>query len=121
MPPKAPLGPSKKIVYGPAGLFGMDSFGTGFLVQSLLGLWLYQRFQVSVTTTASILFWSGLCSAVSYLIAVPIASEKSLPPDAVAEAARSIGVPAAIRRAARVVLRHGRHAGAAEAGLRQHP
>jgi MFS family permease len=76
--PTAPLGPSKKIVYGLAGLFGMDSFGTGFLVQSLLGLWLYQRFQVSVTTTASILFWSGLCSAVSYLIAVPIADRIGL-------------------------------------------
>jgi predicted MFS family arabinose efflux permease len=51
----------------------MDSFGTGFLVQSLLALWLYQRFQLSVTAAAAILFWSGICSAVSYLIAVPIA------------------------------------------------
>jgi len=51
----------------------MDSFGTGFLVQSLLALWLYQRFQISVTAAAAILFWTGICSAVSYLIAVPIA------------------------------------------------
>ena len=56
-----------------AALFGMDSFGTGFLVQSLLALWLHQAFQVSVTTTATILFWSGVCSAISYLVAVPIA------------------------------------------------
>src|SRR6516165_5554414 len=76
--PKAPLGPSKKLVYGMAALFGMDSFGTGFLVQSLLALWLYQAFQVSVTTTATILFWSGLCSAVSYLVAVPIAERIGL-------------------------------------------
>ena len=41
--PEAPLGPSKKLVYGMAALFGMDSFGTGFLVQSLLALWLYRR------------------------------------------------------------------------------
>src|SRR5262249_33233301 len=61
--PEAPLGPSKKLVYGMAALFGMDSFGTGFLVQSLLALWLYQAFQVSVTTTATILFWTGVCSA----------------------------------------------------------
>ncbi|HYM74093.1 MAG TPA: MFS transporter [Stellaceae bacterium] len=72
-PPLAPLGPSKRLVYGLAALFGMDSFGTGFLVQSLLALWLYQRFQISVTTAAAILFWTGICSAVSYLIAVPIA------------------------------------------------
>jgi predicted MFS family arabinose efflux permease len=61
-----------------AALFGMDSFGTGFLVQSLLALWLYQAFQVSVTTTATILFWSSLCSAVSYLLAVPLAARIGL-------------------------------------------
>ena len=76
--PKAPLGQSRRLVYGLAALFGMDSLGTGFLVQSLLALWLYQAFQVSVTTTATILFWSGVCSAVSYLIAVPIAERIGL-------------------------------------------
>jgi MFS family permease len=76
--PQAPLGPSKKLVYRMAALFGMDSFGTGFLVQSLLALWLYKAFQVSVTTTATILFWSGVCSAVSYLVAVPIAERIGL-------------------------------------------
>jgi len=76
--PKAPLQQSKRLVYGMAALFGMDSFGTGFLVQSLLALWLYEAFQVSVTTTAAILFWSSLCSAVSYLVAVPIAGRIGL-------------------------------------------
>ncbi len=70
--PTAPLRQSRKLVYGLAALFGMDSFGTGFLVQSLLALWLYQRFQISVAAAATILFWSGVCSAVSYLVAVPI-------------------------------------------------
>jgi predicted MFS family arabinose efflux permease len=74
---KAPLQESKRLVYGIAA-FGMDSFGTGFLVQSLLALWLYQAFAVSVTTTAAILFWSSLCSAVSYLLAVPIAARIGL-------------------------------------------
>ena len=73
-----PLGQSKRLVYGLAALFGMDSFGTGFLVQSLLALWLYQRFQISVTAAATILFWSGICSAVSYLVAVPIAARIGL-------------------------------------------
>jgi MFS family permease len=76
--PKAPLQQSKRLVYGMAALFGMDSFGTGFLVQSLLALWLYQAFHVSVTTAAAILFWSSLCSAVSYLVAVPIAARIGL-------------------------------------------
>ena len=73
-----PLGQSKRLVYGLAALFGMDSFGTGFLVQSLLALWLYQRFQISVTAAAAILFWSGICSAISYLVAVPIAERIGL-------------------------------------------
>ena len=75
---RKPLGKSKRLVYGLAALFGMDSFGTGFLVQSLLALWLYQRFQISVTTAAAILFWSGICSAISYLVAVPIAERIGL-------------------------------------------
>jgi MFS family permease len=76
--PTAPLQRSKRLVYGMAALFGMDSFGTGFLVQSLLALWLYQAFAISVSTAAAILFWSSLCSAVSYLLAVPIAARIGL-------------------------------------------
>lgn len=76
--PHAPLHKSKRLVYGLAVLFGMDSLGTGFLVQSLLALWLFQSFQISVTTAAAILFWSGIFSAISYLIAVPLASRIGL-------------------------------------------
>jgi MFS family permease len=76
--PAAPLQQSRRLVYGLAALFGMDSFGTGFLVQSLLALWLYQTFQVSVSAAAAILFWSGVCSAISYLVAVPIAERIGL-------------------------------------------
>ena len=59
-------------------LFAIDSFGSGFFVQSLLALWLYQRFGLSVTTAAAILFWASICSAVSFLIAVPIAKRFGL-------------------------------------------
>jgi predicted MFS family arabinose efflux permease len=76
--PHRPLQQSKRLVYGLAALFGMDSFGTGFLVQSLLALWLYQTFQISVTAAASILFWSGICSTISYFAAVPIAQRIGL-------------------------------------------
>jgi MFS family permease len=74
----APLHQSKRLVYGMAALFGMDSFGTGFLVQSLLALWLYQTFHISIAAAAAILFWSSVCSAVSYVIAVPIAERIGL-------------------------------------------
>jgi MFS family permease len=76
--PPAPLQQSRRLVYRIAALFGMDSFGTGFLVQSLLALWLYQTFAVSMTIAASILFWSSICSAISYLVAVPIAARIGL-------------------------------------------
>jgi MFS family permease len=75
---RAPLVQSKRLIYGLAALFAMDSFGTGFLIQSLLAFWLYQRFHISVTATAAILFWSNICAAGSYLLAVPIAERIGL-------------------------------------------
>ena len=76
--PRAALGPSRRIVYGLSTLFALDSLGSGFFVQSLLALWLFDTFDLSVATTASILFWSGLCSALSYLAAVPLAARIGL-------------------------------------------
>jgi MFS family permease len=72
------LGPSKSIVYRLTMLFALDSFGSGFFVQSMLALWLYQRFGLSVSTAAAIFFWASLCSAVSFLIAVPVAKRFGL-------------------------------------------
>jgi MFS family permease len=69
----APLGPAKGIVYKLAAVFSLDSFGGGFVVQSLLALWLYQRFGLSAATTGAIFFWSGVLSALSSLVAVRIA------------------------------------------------
>ena len=59
-------------------LFSIDAFGSGFFVQSLLALWLYRKFGLSVSTTAAILFWSSICSAISYLLAVPISKRIGL-------------------------------------------
>jgi hypothetical protein len=72
------LGPSKSIVYRLTALFALDSFGSGFFVQSMLALWLYQRFGLSVATASAILFWASVCSAVSFLIAVPVAKRFGL-------------------------------------------
>ena len=76
--PPAPLRQSRRIVYGLAALFSIDSFGSGFFVQSLLVLWLYQAYGLSVATAASILFWSGLLAALSFLLAVPISTRFGL-------------------------------------------
>jgi MFS family permease len=69
----APLHESRGIVYTLAALFSLDSFGGGFVVQSLLALWLFQRFGLSAATAGTIFFWTGVCSAGSYLVAVPLA------------------------------------------------
>jgi MFS family permease len=70
---RAPLRESRRIVYTLAALFSLDAFGGGFVVQSLLALWLFQRFDLSVATAGTIFFWTGVCSAGSYLVAVPLA------------------------------------------------
>ncbi len=67
------LGPSRRRVWGLAALFSVDSFGGGFVVNSLLALWLFERFGLSVATAGTIFFVTGLCSAVSYLVAVRLA------------------------------------------------
>jgi len=74
----APLHRSKRIVYTLAALFSLDSFGSGFIVQSLLALWLFQRFQLSIAVAGTIFFWTGTVSALSYLAAVRIANRFGL-------------------------------------------
>ncbi len=73
-----PLEQSKRIVYTLAGLFSLDSFAGGFVVQSLLALWLFERFDLSVATAGTIFFWSGLLSALSQLAAPRLASRIGL-------------------------------------------
>src|SRR4030088_2422815 len=48
----APLGPSRAVVYRLAALFSLDAFAGGFIVQSLLALWLFQRFDLSLSAAS---------------------------------------------------------------------
>ena len=74
----APLRESRKRVYTLAALFSLDAFGGGFVVQSMVALWLYQRFGVSLEWVGTIFFWTGLLTAASYLVAVRIAKRIGL-------------------------------------------
>jgi predicted MFS family arabinose efflux permease len=76
--PPAPLGPSRHIVYKLAALFSLDAFAGGFTVQSLLALWLFERFGMSVSAASVFFFWSGVLSAFSYPVAARIASRIGL-------------------------------------------
>lgn len=77
-PPAAPLGPSRHLVYRLAATFSLDSFGGGFVVQSLLALWLFRRFELSVASAGAILFWTGMLSGASALVSVRISQRIGL-------------------------------------------
>lgn len=76
--PNLPLGRSKRMVYTLAAIFSLDSFAGGFAVQSLLALWLFQRFDLSITAAGTIFLWAGLLSAFSQLAAAPLARRVGL-------------------------------------------
>lgn len=65
----AALGPSRNIVFKLAALFSLDAFAGGFVVQSLLALWLFQRFHLSLTEAGVFFFGTGLLAASSYPLA----------------------------------------------------
>jgi len=76
--PMAPLQKSKKTIYTLAALFGLDAFAGGFVVQSMVALWLYQRFDMSMAAAGVVFFWTGVLSAASYLVAVRVAGRFGL-------------------------------------------
>ena len=74
----APLGPSRRIVVRLAALFSVDSFAGGLVVNSLLALWLFERFGLSLTAAGAFFFWAGLLGALSQLAAPGLAQRIGL-------------------------------------------
>ena len=74
----APLGPSRGIVYRLAALFSVDAFAGGFVVQSLLALWLFERFDMSLGAASLFFFWTGVLSAFSFPVAAWIGARIGL-------------------------------------------
>ncbi len=73
-----PLGRSRRIVLTLAALFSLDAFAGGLVVQSLLALWLFERFGLSLAAAGAIFFWTGVLSALSYFAAAWIAGRIGL-------------------------------------------
>ena len=69
------LGPSRRIVVQLAALFSVDAFAGGLVVNSLLSLWLLQRFGLSLAQAGAFFFWAGLLSAASQL-AAPLVAQR---------------------------------------------
>jgi MFS family permease len=74
----APLGPSRGVVYKLSALFSLDSFAGGFVVQSLLALWLFERFDLSLSAASVFFFWASTASAFSYPVAAWLATRIGL-------------------------------------------
>jgi predicted MFS family arabinose efflux permease len=73
--PAVPLGPSRTTVWRLAALFSVDSFAGGLILNSLLALWLFERFGMSLAAAGAFFFWTGLLAAGSQLIA-PLLSRR---------------------------------------------
>lgn len=74
----APLGPSRGVVYKLTALFSLDAFAGGFVVQSLLALWLFERFDMSLSAASLFFFWASTLSAFSYPVAAWLAKRIGL-------------------------------------------
>src|SRR5258708_10465160 len=76
--PEAARGPWRCIVYKLAALFSLDAFAGGFVVQSLLALWLFQRFDLSLEAASLYFFCSSLLGAFSFPVAAWLAGRIGL-------------------------------------------
>jgi MFS family permease len=76
--PRKPLAESRDVVLRLAALFSLDSFGGGFVVQSLLVLWLFKRFQLDAGSTAVVFLVAGTLSAFSQVLSPRLAARVGL-------------------------------------------
>lgn len=72
-PDRSPLGTSRTAVLRLAALFSLDSAGSGFVVTSMLVLWLHLRFDLSAGSTATVFFATGLLAGCSQFLAPRLA------------------------------------------------
>jgi MFS family permease len=75
---RKPLAESRGVVIRLAALFSLDSFGGGFVVQSLLVLWLYRRFHLDTGTTAVVFLVAGTLAAFSQILSPRVAARIGL-------------------------------------------
>jgi predicted MFS family arabinose efflux permease len=79
-PAANPAARTAPVVWRLAGLFSVDSFGGGFVVQAFLVYWLQHRYGASTTLAAAVMFAVGLLQTASFLAAPRIAHRIGLLP-----------------------------------------
>jgi predicted MFS family arabinose efflux permease len=72
------VGTSRGVVLRLSGLFALDAFGGGFVVQSFAAYWFYLRFGVAPATLGGIFFGANVLAGISALVASRIASRIGL-------------------------------------------
>jgi MFS family permease len=69
---------SRHVVAKLSGLFTVDAFAGGFVVQSFAAYWFYLRFGVNPATLGAIFFWANILSGISALLASRLAARFGL-------------------------------------------
>lgn len=69
---------SRSIVIRLSGLFAIDSFAGGFMIQSIVSFWFFTRFGADLTTLSYIFSVSGVLTAFSFMAAAKIADRIGL-------------------------------------------
>ncbi len=72
------LGPSRRRVFTLSGLFAVDSFAGGLVVQSIIALFLLRKFDLDPAATGAVFFGTNFLSAVSFMISARLASRLGL-------------------------------------------
>jgi MFS family permease len=69
---------SKEIVGKLSGLFAIDSFAGGFVIQSIVSFWFFTKFGVELNTLSYIFSIAGVLTAFSFLVAAKLADKVGL-------------------------------------------
>jgi MFS family permease len=69
---------SKNIIARLSGLFAIDSFAGGFIIQSIVSFWFFTKFEADLTTLSYIFSIAGVLTAFSFIVAAKIADKIGL-------------------------------------------
>jgi MFS family permease len=77
--PTQTLSPTSRIIVGKlSALFAIDSFGGGFVIQSIVSLWFFTKFGADLTLLSYIFSIAGVLTAFSFLASAKIADRIGL-------------------------------------------
>lgn len=69
---------SRGIIAKMSALFAVDSFGGGFVIQSIVSFWFYTKFGADLSSLSYIFAIAGVLTAISYMASTKIASKIGL-------------------------------------------